>query len=168
MSMTDISQQSAARQQRHAVLFGDLARGVLEAEAAHLIRRRADEHHTCRRALFGKSRILGKEAVTGMDGLRTRTAGNFKNAFAAQITFCGRRSADANGFVRQLHMQERASASEYTATEWIPIFFRVRMMRQAIAPRLAIKTLSNISHLNRRSSCVYVMHPVVRTRWFNA
>src|ERR1700723_3388092 len=35
------------------------------------------------------------------------------------------------------------SASEYTATDRTPIFRSVRMMRQAITPRLAIRTLSN-------------------------
>src|SRR4028119_2454359 len=38
----------------------------------------------------------------------------------------------------------RASASEYTATEAIPRRSRVRIIRQAISPRLAIKTLLNI------------------------
>src|SRR6185295_20140286 len=42
-----------------------------------------------------------------------------------------------------LTCSEPASASEYTATEPTPIRRRVRMMRQAMAPRLAIRTLEN-------------------------
>src|SRR5688572_7562174 len=37
---------------------------------------------------------------------------------------------------------ESASASAYTATDRSPIARKVRMMRQAIAPRLAISTVS--------------------------
>src|SRR2546425_10904292 len=40
---------------------------------------------------------------------------------------------------------ECRSASEYTATLAMPIRSSVRTMRQAIAPRLAIRTLRNIS-----------------------
>src|SRR5881296_1784749 len=40
---------------------------------------------------------------------------------------------------------EWRSASEYTATERTPILRSVRMMRHAIAPRLAIRTFSNIT-----------------------
>ena len=41
---------------------------------------------------------------------------------------------------------ESASASEYTATERRPRAFRLRMTRQAMAPRLAIKTVSNMGN----------------------
>ena len=44
------------------------------------------------------------------------------------------------------------SAVEYTATEPIPMPRTVRMMRQAMAPRLAISTLRNISRLARSKS----------------
>src|SRR5437763_14810703 len=39
------------------------------------------------------------------------------------------------------------SASEYTATVWIPSRRAVRMTRQAISPRLAISSLANTSAL---------------------
>src|SRR5258706_11170794 len=47
---------------------------------------------------------------------------------------------------------EWRSASEYTATDRTPMRRSVRMIRQAMAPRLAIRTLLNIpdQNLNRR------------------
>src|SRR5476649_290301 len=42
---------------------------------------------------------------------------------------------------------ESASASEYTATERKPNARRVRMIRQAMAPRLATRTVSNMMDL---------------------
>src|SRR5689334_22324748 len=44
---------------------------------------------------------------------------------------------------------ECRSASEYTATDRTPRRLRVRMTRQAISPRLAIRTVSNIVERRR-------------------
>src|SRR5579859_5643679 len=44
-----------------------------------------------------------------------------------------------------------ASAVECTATVLIPISWQARWMRNAISPRLAISTFSNISGSDRRS-----------------
>src|SRR5690606_17668407 len=48
----------------------------------------------------------------------------------------------------------RASASEYTATVAIPIAFAVRITRQAISPRLAMRILENISGAASRSDLI--------------
>src|SRR5436190_5863016 len=47
---------------------------------------------------------------------------------------------------------EFSSASEYTATEPTPKRLTVRRMRQAMAPRLAIRIFLNIAHFRARSS----------------
>ena len=54
-----------------------------------------------------------------------------------------------DGLVGQRHVQRVASASEYTATEPMPSRRSVRMMRQAIAPRLAIRTFVNMRTAHR-------------------
>ena len=105
MRVSDIAQQPAAGQQWHMVLFRQLARGVFQAETPHLVGRRPDEHHPRLGALFGKGGVFGKETVTGMDGLCAGAERDFEYAFAAQVTFGCRRSTDAHGFIRHLHMQ---------------------------------------------------------------
>src|SRR5258706_13890294 len=51
------------------------------------------------------------------------------------------------------------SASEYTATVAIPIARAVRMMRQAISPRLAIRIFLNIGAFDRLERDVAVLAP---------
>src|SRR5271165_2185846 len=69
---------------------------------------------------------------------------------AARIAYCRRYVAAAGPGPSAIDSSacitcsEWRSASEYTATERISSRFRVRMMRHAISPRLAIRTLANI------------------------
>ena len=65
-----VAQQAGAGQQRHALALGDLARRVLQAERAHLRRRRPEEHDAGALARLGEVRVLAQEAVAGMDRLR--------------------------------------------------------------------------------------------------
>ncbi len=100
----DVVEQAAAGQQRHAVAFGQLARGVLEAEVAHLLRRRADEGDAGRLAGLGEGGVLAEEAVAGMDGAGAGLARRVQDTVLAQIAFRGRRRAETHRLVGLDHM----------------------------------------------------------------
>jgi hypothetical protein len=53
---------------------------------------------------LGKSRIFGKEAVAGMDGVGAGDLAGRDERGDVEIALGGRRRADANAFVGQAHM----------------------------------------------------------------
>ena len=62
----------------------------------------------------------------------------------------------------QAHPAASLSASEYTATVWMPILRAVAMTRQAISPRLAISIFLNICILHRGEiACVRCAHHAI-------
>ena len=61
------------------------AGGVLEAESAHLIRRRAYESKAGFFASFSEFRIFAEEAVAGMDRLRACIRGGGEDAVNFQV-----------------------------------------------------------------------------------
>ncbi|VWB57099.1 hypothetical protein BST28156_02670 [Burkholderia stagnalis] len=100
----DAGQQPRAGQQRDTVLARQRARGVLEAERAHLVGARPDEAHAGRRARIGEIGVLRQEAVAGMHGLRARGARRVENRRDVQVAVGRRRRADAHRFVGQPHV----------------------------------------------------------------
>lgn len=100
----DVAEQPRAGQQRDAVRGGKLARGVLEAERAHVLAARADETQAGRLARIGEARMLGQEAVAGMHGLRAGCLRGREDRRDVQIAVGGRRGADAYRFVGERHV----------------------------------------------------------------
>ena len=138
--------QPGARQQRHAVSLGDFARAVLQAELAHLCGCGADERNPRRLAGFGEIRIFAEKSVSRMNGFRARAPGGFQNPRAIEITLRGRRRSDP---APPRPPERRASNAGPLPNRPRPTFTpsrcRVRIIRHAMAPRLAIRTLEYTS-----------------------
>ena len=96
--------EARARQQRHAVLLRDGARGVLQAEDAHLLRRRPDERETRLLAGFREVRVLAEEAVARMNRLRAGAPRGVENLFHEQVAFADRRRPEQNRLIGLAHM----------------------------------------------------------------
>ena len=97
-----------ARHHRHAGLFHQPFRRVLEAHRADRIGRGADEHQPRRRHLVDEIRVLRQEAVAGMDRLSTGGEGRLDDALADEIAFGRRRGADMHRMVCKLGVQRAA------------------------------------------------------------
>ncbi|MNZ83706.1 hypothetical protein D3C78_1024430 [compost metagenome] len=87
------------------MLLGQGAGGVLEAEDAQLLRRRADEGDAGGFAGFGEGGVLGEEAVAGVDGGGTAFAGGGEDLVDHQVGAGGGAFAEAEGFVGLLDVQ---------------------------------------------------------------
>jgi hypothetical protein len=72
---------------------------VLETEAAHLLRRRPDEHDASGLAFVRKRCVLAEESVARMYGLRTRLASCRNDSILLEITFRGWRRSNAHSLV---------------------------------------------------------------------
>ncbi len=107
-----VGQQAGARQQRHTLLARDLAGTVLEPEGAHLRGARPDEAQPGRLAGLGECRVLGQEAVAGMDRLRAGLARGGQDRLHPQVAVGGAGGADADRLVGQADMRACRSASE--------------------------------------------------------
>ncbi|MNQ47166.1 hypothetical protein D3C85_610020 [compost metagenome] len=101
----EVFQQLGAFQHRHAMLLGQRACGVLEAEHAQLLRGRADEGDAGGLAGLGERRVLGEEAVAGVDGLGAALSGDFEDLVHYQIGGRGRAFAEAERLVGLLQVQ---------------------------------------------------------------
>ena len=84
-----------AGHQRHAGLAHDVFGRALAAHGADRGGRRSDEHHARFRAGLGEVRVLGEEAVAGVDGLGAGLPGRFEDLVAAQVAVPGRGGTDA-------------------------------------------------------------------------
>ena len=90
---------------RHAGSCAPCARGILVAHRAHRAGRRPDELDVAALADFGEMRVLGQKSVAGMNRIDIAHFGGAHDAIDLQITFRARRRADADRFVRQLHVE---------------------------------------------------------------
>ena len=97
-------QQLAPWQQRHVVLRRQRARGVLEAEGAHLAAGGADEGDALALAGGGKLGIFAQEPVAGMNRLGAAVARRLQDAILAQVTVGRRGRADAHRDVSIAYM----------------------------------------------------------------
>src|SRR5216684_8685768 len=101
----DVFEQSAARQQRHAIFGCDPARYVFQTEVAHLLRRRPDEHDPVRQAGFREFRVFAEKSVTRVDGLRARFPRGLQQDRYREIALRGWRRSDERGFVSLVHVR---------------------------------------------------------------
>jgi len=94
-------QRAGGGHHRHADRGGQLARRHLIAEPAHRLRGRADEDDARRRAGRREIRVLGEEAIAGMDGLGPGLAGDAHHLLDGEIGLDRPLAlADQIGFVR--------------------------------------------------------------------
>ena len=113
MSLADIQsayfdflfQQFGAFQHRHAMLFGQGAGGVLEAEYPQLFRRWADKGDTGGLAGFSKGGVFREKTVTGVDRGGAALFGHGENLLDHQVGVGCRAFAQAVRFVGLLDMQ---------------------------------------------------------------
>ncbi len=94
-----VRQKRRPRQERHAVLRGDLARTVLQAELAELQRRGPDEAHPRGFARFCELGALAQEAVSRMDRFDADLRAGLQDTVAPQVALGRPRAADRDGLV---------------------------------------------------------------------
>ena len=97
-----------AGHERHAEPLGDAARGHLVAHGAHGGRRRADEDEPGRGARLGEGRVLGEEAVAGMDGLGAGGPRGGDDLVLVEIALGSGRGPRATAIVGLEHVQRLA------------------------------------------------------------
>jgi len=96
-----LDRTGAAGHERHLGFAGELAGGDLVAQGLHRLRGGADELDLAVAAHLGETRVLGQEAVTGMDRLDVRDFGGREDGGGVQVGLGGGLSADADGIVRE-------------------------------------------------------------------
>ena len=92
----------------HARALHELARGGLVAHLLDDLGRRAYEGNALGRATAGKVGVLGKETVTGVDGVAVGRLGDGENRVDVEVALCGGRRANAIGVLGKLHVQRLA------------------------------------------------------------
>src|SRR5262249_10686012 len=97
-------QSLAAGHYRDADSLGELAGLVLVAEQTHGLDGRADELDLAGAADLGEVRVLGEEAVAGVDGLDVGQLGGADEPWDFQVALGRRGRADADGLVGQLEV----------------------------------------------------------------
>ena len=117
--------------------------------------RRPDEDDAGGGAGFGEFRVLGQEAVAGMNGGGAGAWRDLDDLVGAQDSSRRRRRADRIGLIGEAHM-ERAGIGLGINRDGAnaPCACAVRMTRQAISPRLAMSTEENIRVMASGSSSI--------------
>ncbi len=142
----EVLQQAAAGQQRHLLRGRELARAMLEAEIAHLRGRRADEGDAGRFAASRRTR-------RSRSGSRSRD-GSPARRWRGPLRGCAPRSGSCRRARRRRRARPRPPAARAVRggprrsrprPTSMPRRRAVRMMRQAMAPRLAMRILLNTS-----------------------
>ena len=95
----EIGKETRTRQERKIALLGQLTRHVLEAEIAHLRRRRADEGDSCRLASLCEIGILAEKAVPRMDGLGPGAPRCIEDLFDVEVALGCRRRPEQHRFI---------------------------------------------------------------------
>ncbi len=91
-----------SRYERHTRSAHLSLRANLVAHALHHLRRRPDEDELRFLARTHEGRVLGKEAVAGVNGIASRRLRGGDDVRDSQIALRGRRWADADRAVREL------------------------------------------------------------------
>ena len=97
-------EQIAARHDGHARRSGRSTRGVLVAHAVDHLGRRTDKRQTELVAVAHEARLLGKEAIAGMDRLCPRLYGTGEHGIVVEVALGKTRAADAIRLVGKLHV----------------------------------------------------------------
>jgi hypothetical protein len=98
----------------------------------------------CRFEDFREARILGQEAVAGMNGVGARDLAGGEQRGDVEIAVARGRRADADALVGEAHMHGIGVGGGMRRDGLMPSSLQARRMRRAISPRLAIRILSNI------------------------
>jgi len=98
-------EQVAAGDDGHAGILGTAARGILVAHALDYFGRWPHEHHAAFAATAREPRVLGKEAVAGMDGGCSACDGDSQDGIFVKVAILRTRSADAICLVGELYME---------------------------------------------------------------
>ena len=117
---------------------GDLTGVVLAAHLLHHLGAGADEDDPGVLEGPREGGALGEEAVAGMDRVRPRRPGGPDDRVDVEV------GLDRDGLVGVVHVGRGAVEPEWTAIVWIPMARADRMIRHAISPRLAIRSLAII------------------------
>ena len=141
-----------AGHQRHAGLLHQRLRRRLRAHGADRGGRRADEDDAGRRAGVGEVGVLGQEAVAGMDRLGAGLLRGVEDPVGdAGSDSRAARRADQHRLVgERAHGGRRRRPRNTPRRCAMPRRRAVRMTRQAISPRLAIRILLNIARSRPR------------------
>ena len=102
-----IRQQPGAGRQRHPGRLRGGPRRVFRAEQLQLFRGRSDEDDAGVLAAPGESRVLGEEAVPGMDRAGTGVLGGPQDQIRVEIGLLRRRGTDPDRFVGEPYMGGR-------------------------------------------------------------
>ena len=97
-------EQIAARHDGHARSSGRSACGVLVAHAVDHLGRRTDKRQTELVAVAHEARLLGKEAIAGMNCLSSRLYGTGEHGIVVEVALGKTRAADAIRLVGKLHV----------------------------------------------------------------
>ena len=116
-------------------------RTVLKPESLNLGRCRSEKRELLGSTCRDKISILAKEPVSGVHCISGGLQRDCEQLILIQIGLTSRAGTEEYASSAWRTCRDSRSASAYTATERIPSFFKVRMMRTAMAPRFAISTL---------------------------
>ncbi len=106
--LVEAREQLGAGQERHAQLARPLARDVLEAEVAHLRRRRSDERQARRLARLGERGVLAEEAVARVHRLGAGRARGGEDLVDVEVALRRWRRPEAHRLVRHRHVRRVA------------------------------------------------------------
>ena len=98
-------EQIATRHDGHARRGSRSTCGVLVAHAVGHLGRRTDERQAILVAVAHEARLLGKEAIAGMNCLSSRLYGTGEHGIVVEVALCKTRAADAIRLVGKLHVQ---------------------------------------------------------------
>ncbi len=98
-------EQIAARNDGHARRGSRSTCGVLVAHAVDYLGRRTDKRQAILVAVAHEARLLGKEAITGMNCLSSRLYGTGEHGIVVEVALGKTRAADAICLVGKLHVQ---------------------------------------------------------------
>ena len=98
-------EQIAARYDGHARRGSRSTCGVLVAHAVDHLGRRTDKRQAILVAVAHEARLLGKEAIAGMDRLCSRLHGTGEHSIVVEVALGKTRAADAIRLVGKLHVQ---------------------------------------------------------------
>jgi hypothetical protein len=140
-----------AGHQRHAGFFHQRLCAAFRSHRLDRISRRTDEHHPGLPTSLRKLRVLGQEAVTGMDRLYAAFLRGLEDAVRAQIGFARMRGSDQAGLVAARHVQRACVRLRINGDSANAEPFRRARDRQAISPLLAMSIFSNINPISAKT-----------------
>ncbi len=112
--------QSAARQQRHAMLGGQGARCVLEAKSLNMLGAGTDKGDAGLRQPFGKAGIFRQKAIAGMNRLGSAFAAGGDDGLDIQVGFGDRTRPQPHHPIRHQHRRRETVTVRCNADRFDP------------------------------------------------